>query len=125
MKVAYLDAFSGLSGDMTVGALLDCGLDVSVLERELATLGIGGYRIRRETRVRSGIQATKFVVEIDDHSHDHPSRDEHSHRAFRDIRERIRQSGLAPRVCELALQVFVRLAEAEAKVHGVEPDDVT
>ena len=61
MKVAYLDAFSGLSGDMTVGALLDCGLDVAALERELATLGIGGYRIRRETRVRSGIQATKFV----------------------------------------------------------------
>src|SRR6266576_2742490 len=78
-----------LSGDMTVGALLDCGLDVAALERELATLGIGGYRIRRETRVRSGIQATKFVVEIDDHSHHHPSRDEHSHRAFRDIRERI------------------------------------
>src|SRR5437867_320292 len=100
MKVAYFDAFSGLSGDMTVGALLDCGLDVAVLERELATLGIGGFRVRRETRERSGIQATKFVVEIDDRSH-HASRDEHEHRTFRDIRERIRQSGLAPRVCEI------------------------
>jgi len=130
MSVAYLDAFSGLSGDMTVGALLDCGLDVAVLERELAKLGVGGYRIRRETRERSGIQATKFVVEIDDHdahhhhAHGH-SHAEHCHRAFRDIREMIRKSALAPRVCELALQVFARLAEAEGKVHGVEPDEVT
>jgi uncharacterized protein (TIGR00299 family) protein len=126
MKVAYFDAFSGLSGDMTVGALLDCGLDVAVLERELASLRIGGFRVRRETRERSGIQATKFVVEIDDQpSHRHASRDAHEHRTFRDLRELIRQSGLAPRVCELALQVFVRLAEAEGRVHGVEPDQVT
>src|SRR5262249_57482452 len=55
----------------------------------------------------------------------HASHDEHAHRSFRDIRDRIGQSSLAPRVCELALQVFVRLAEAEAKVHGVEPDEVT
>lgn len=129
MKVAYLDAFSGLSGDMTVGALLDCGLDVAALERELAKLDVRGYRVRRETRERSGIRATKFVVEIDDdhsprrHSHGH-SHGERFHRSFRDIRELIRQSALAPRVCELALQVFVRLAEAEGKVHGVEPDDV-
>lgn len=128
MKVAYLDAFSGLSGDMIVGALLDCGLDISELERQLANLGIGGYRVRREARERSGIRATKFVVEIEGHSrrdasHDRPHGD-HSHRAFRDIRELIRQSALAPRVCELALQVFVRLAEAEGRVHGVEPEDV-
>ena len=77
MKVAYFDAFSGLSGDMTVGALLDCGLDVAALERELASLCIGGFRVRRETRERSGIQATKFVVEIDDPSHHHAPRDEH------------------------------------------------
>jgi pyridinium-3,5-bisthiocarboxylic acid mononucleotide nickel chelatase len=130
MKVAYLDAFSGLSGDMTVGALLDCGLDVTALERELAKLDLRGYRVRRETRERSGIRATKFVLEIEDdhsphrHSHGH-SHGERSHRSFRYIRELIRQSALAPRVCELALQVFVRLAEAEGKVHGVEPDEVT
>jgi uncharacterized protein (TIGR00299 family) protein len=129
MKVAYFDAFSGLSGDMVVGALLDCGLEISDLERQLATLGIGGYRVRREARERSGIRATKFVVDIDDHSrrrstHRHPH-GSHAHRSFRDVRERIRQSSLAPRVRKMALEVFVRLAEAEGKVHGVEPDQVT
>jgi uncharacterized protein (TIGR00299 family) protein len=120
MRVAYLDAFSGLSGDMIVGALLDCDLEIGALERELAKLGLTGYRIGRERRSRSGIQATKFVVDVDAHGHGHA----HEHRPFRDIRLMIRDSDLGSRVCELALQVFVRLAEAEGKVHGVEPDDV-
>jgi pyridinium-3,5-bisthiocarboxylic acid mononucleotide nickel chelatase len=119
VKIAYLDAFSGLAGDMIVGALVDCGLDVAALERELVKLPLTGYRVRRESRERSGIQATKFVVAIDA-----PPKHAHSHRPFSDIRRMIRESDLAPRVCELALQVFVRLAEAEGKVHGVEPDDV-
>jgi uncharacterized protein (TIGR00299 family) protein len=117
VKLAYLDAFSGLAGDMIVGALLDCGLEIDALAGELAKLELHGYRVRREARERSGIQATKFVVAIDA-AHDH------AHRPFGDIRRLIRESALAPRVCELALQVFVRLAEAEGKVHGVEPDDV-
>jgi uncharacterized protein (TIGR00299 family) protein len=122
MRVAYLDAFSGLAGDMFVGALLDCGLDVVALERELAKLAVGGYAIRRERRERSGIVATKFVVDV--HGALAHSTSGHTHRPFRAIRDLIRQSGLKPRVCELALQVFVKLAEAEGKVHGVEPDDV-
>ena len=79
-----------------------------------------GGRHLHERRERSGIGATKFVVDIDVHGHGHA----HAHRPFRDIRTMIRDSDLQPRVCELALQVFVRLAEAEGKVHGVEPDDV-
>jgi hypothetical protein len=110
---------------MIVGALLDCGLEIGALERELAKLGLTGYRIRRERRSRSAIQATKFVVEIDAaHGHTHAQERSHAHRPFRDIRRMIRDSDLGSRVCELALQVFVRLAEAEGKVHGVEPDDV-
>jgi uncharacterized protein (TIGR00299 family) protein len=122
MRVAYLDAFSGFAGDMIVGALLDCGLEIAALERELAKLAVGGYAIRRERRERSGIVATKFVVDV----RGARARAEagHSHRPFRAIRELIRESDLRPRVCELALQVFVQLAEAEGKVHGVEPDDV-
>ena len=122
MRVAYLDAFSGVAGDMFVGALLDCGLEIAALERELAKLAVGGYAIRRERRERSGIVATKFVVDV--HAARAHAAAGHSHRPFRAIRELIRASDLRPRVCELALQVFVRLAEAEGKVHGVEPDDV-
>lgn len=65
MKLAYLDAFSGIAGDMTVGALLDCGLDLADLERELSLLRLDKVRLRRESRERSGIHATKLVVEID------------------------------------------------------------
>src|SRR5262245_22768154 len=99
MRVGYLDAFSGLAGDMIVGALLDCGLEIAALERELAKLDVGGYAIRRERRERSGIVATKFVVDVRGlHAHGASS---HAHRPFREIRELIRQSGLRPRVCEL------------------------
>ncbi|MGH7857340.1 MAG: nickel insertion protein, partial [Candidatus Binatia bacterium] len=129
MRVAYLDAFSGLSGDMIVGALLDAGLEIADLERELAGIEIGGYRLRLESRERSGIRAAKFVVDIDDRhgarQHRHRHGGDHGHRRFADIRELIRESRLAPRVAELSLQVFARLAEAEGKVHGVDPEDVT
>jgi pyridinium-3,5-bisthiocarboxylic acid mononucleotide nickel chelatase len=97
VKLAYLDAFSGIAGDMTVGALLDCGLDLADLERELAVLRLDKVRLRRESRERSGIHATKFVVEIDgmpagdapheeyhgthghDHGHDHSHGHDHEH----------------------------------------------
>jgi uncharacterized protein (TIGR00299 family) protein len=127
MKIAYFDAFSGLAGDMIVGALLDCGIALADLEGELASLALEGVRMRRETREKSGIRATKFVVEIDSAAHDHGPRGHghDAHRSFGDIRRLIRQSALSSRVCELALQVFARLAEAEGKVHGIEPDDVT
>jgi len=132
MSLAYLDAFSGIAGDMMVGALLDCGLDIAALESELSRLPLEGYAIRRETRERSGIHATKFVVDLaGGHAHTHPhehahgeAHGGHGHQRFRDIRAMIRESSLQPRVCELALQVFARLAEAEGKVHGVEPEDV-
>ncbi len=130
MKVAYLDAFSGVAGDMFVGALLDCGLELGILERELAKLDLSGYRLRVEVRERSGIRATKFVVDIpkqgrheSHHHHDH-AEPAHGHRAYRDIRQMVLRGGLAPRVSELALRTFGRLAEAEGKVHGVAPEDV-
>ena len=136
MTVAHLDAFSGISGDMMVGALLDAGLSLADLERELAKLGIAGYRLSTERRERNGIGATKFVVTIEGAraakgaqrghgaAHGHERAHGHAHRTFHDIRALIRESRLEPRVAELALQVFAVLAEAEGKVHGKEPDDV-
>ncbi len=128
MKIAYLDAFSGLAGDMFVGALLDCGLALADLEAELGKLDVGGYRLRLESRERSGIRAVKLVVEVETLSQGHgqsrAGSTAHRHRSFRDVRETIRGSSLEPRVCELALQIFAGLAEAEGKVHGVDPEDV-
>lgn len=63
-ETAYLDAFSGLSGDMLLGALLDAGLDLRELESALASLKLSGYRLATQRRVVSGISALKFDVEL-------------------------------------------------------------
>jgi uncharacterized protein (TIGR00299 family) protein len=123
VRLAHLDAFSGVSGDMTVGALLDCGLDLADLERELGKLPVEGYRLRVEQRERSGIRATKFVVDVAGHDKGGPAHD-HPHRPYRMIRRMIEESALAARVRELSLRVFERLALAEGKVHGVDPEEV-
>ncbi|MGH7864415.1 MAG: nickel pincer cofactor biosynthesis protein LarC [Candidatus Binataceae bacterium] len=115
MKTAYLDAFSGLSGDMLVGAMLDLGADTNQLERALATLGVGGYRISTRRRVLSGISALKFDVEV---SEAQPERH------LSEIRRMIEQSNLAARAKERAVAVFEALAEAEAKIHNTTPEQV-
>ena len=128
VKIAYLDAFSGVSGDMTVGALLDLGLPLARVREAIAALGLDGVAVDVERVARSGIGATKFHVRVHGehpdqprhHSHHH----DHVHRPYRDIRELLARSALPERVRANALAVFARLAEAEGRVHGVPPDDV-
>jgi pyridinium-3,5-bisthiocarboxylic acid mononucleotide nickel chelatase len=115
MKTAYLDAFSGLSGDMLAGALIDCGADLAVLERALATLPVGGYRIATRRKVMSGIAAIKFDVDV---SESQPERH------FGEIKEMIERSGLSEPTRRRAIAIFEVLAEAEAKIHNTTPDHV-
>ncbi len=115
MKVAYFDAFSGLSGDMTVGALLNLGMPLDALRAELAKLPVTGYHVRQTERELSGICATKFNVDVHDPLHE---------RSFRAIARMLQESPLLPAVKDSALRVFTVLAEAEGKVHGVSPDAV-
>jgi uncharacterized protein (TIGR00299 family) protein len=129
VRVVFFDTFSGISGDMTVGALLALGLPLEHLRRELARVDLGGYRVEAERRMVHGIAATKFDVHLDaephghhDHHH-HPH--EHGHRSFRDIRALIEPSGLSPRVKEVALRIFGVLAAAEGRVHEKPADEVT
>jgi uncharacterized protein (TIGR00299 family) protein len=119
MRILYFDAFSGVSGDMTVGALIGLGAPLGCIEAELATLALGGYRLRAEERVVRSIAAWKFDVEVE---HEHGG---HMHRSFADIRRMLGAGGLRPEVQERALAIFTRLAEAEGRVHGVPTDDVT
>ena len=90
MKTLYLDLFSGLSGDMFIGALLDLGADVRKLERELAKLKLDGYHLHVARQQKSGIEGVKFEVHLahghephhhhpDHHPHDHPHGEEHGH----------------------------------------------
>lgn len=130
MRTLYLDCFAGISGDMFVGALLDCGLGLEDLRHGLEKLGLGGYRIAAERVNRSGISATKFIVDIEQghgDNHDDPSRHavhHHAHRPLSTIKELITSSGLERGVRERSLGIFQRLGEAEAKVHNVEIETV-
>jgi pyridinium-3,5-bisthiocarboxylic acid mononucleotide nickel chelatase len=115
MKTAYLDAFSGLSGDMLAGALIDCGADLAALERVLATLAVGGYRVTTRRKVLSGISAIKFDVEV---SETQPERH------LSEITKMIEQLALSDAARRRAIAVFEALAGAEAKIHNTSPEDV-
>lgn len=115
MRIAYFDLVSGISGDMTVAALLDLGLPRKVLREELDKLTGVGFRIRVGKKMVNGIRATRFQV---------IPGEAQPERSWTGIRRLIEGSGLSAEVKSRGLAVFSRLAEAEAEVHGVSPDDV-
>jgi len=117
MKVAYFDAFSGASGDMILGALLDAGLDLRKLEAALTPLGVGELRLEACKESRLGIQGTRFIV----HAGQGQSR---SHRSWADIRRLLERADLPGRTRQRAIDIFSRLAAAEAAVHGTSPEAV-
>ena len=112
---AYLDAFSGISGDMTVGALLDLGVPFAELRAALDGLGLPDLAVASERREQGGLRATKFVVTTGEPP---------GERTFAIVRAVLARAGLAAAVRERALAVFAALADAEARVHGVAIDDV-
>lgn len=116
MTLAYFDCFSGISGDMTLGALVDAGLPIEVLRSELAKLKLPGYEITSEKVKRSGLSATKIHVVLD--------KKEQPARHLSDIEKIINSATLFPAVKQKSLSIFHRLAEVEAKVHGTTPDKV-
>jgi len=112
MNVLYLDCQAGISGDMTVAALLDVGVPLEYLESELAKLPLrtDSYRLSATATQRHGISALKFDVTVSE---------QHTHRHYSDIIALIFASSLPERVKEVSFRIFRRLAEAEATVHGV------
>jgi pyridinium-3,5-bisthiocarboxylic acid mononucleotide nickel chelatase len=113
MKIAYLDLFSGLSGDMTLGALVDAGLSLAELKRGLSKLPLKGYAIRSRKVLKGAIAATKVDVDVPHHSH--------AHTPLRDILRLLKRSGLPAPVKASAEQVFLRLGRAEGRIHGMDP----
>jgi len=116
MKVLYVDAFAGISGDMTVGAFIDLGLSVDELRRQLQQVALSGYSLSATPRRVHGIGAVKFDVHTATHGH--------AHRPFRNIRRMLEDSTLDAAVKRNALAIFAKLAEAEGRVHGVAIDEV-
>ncbi|WP_027623627.1 nickel pincer cofactor biosynthesis protein LarC [Clostridium lundense] len=116
MRILYYDCFSGISGDMNLGAMIDLGVDKNYLIEELSKLNLDEYRIEINKEERKGIIGTKVNVILEhNHSHNH---EEHYHRNLTDIEEIIYNSGLRTEVKELSMNIFTKVAEAEAKVHG-------
>jgi uncharacterized protein (TIGR00299 family) protein len=113
--IAYFDCFSGISGDMVLGALVDAGADLRTIEAELRKLGLDGWTISAEKVMRGAISATHVEV---------ANTEGHHHRGLSIILERIERANLAPRAAERARRIFTRLAEAEAKVHRIPVDQV-
>jgi uncharacterized protein (TIGR00299 family) protein len=115
-RLVYFDAASGASGDMILGAVVALGLPIEELRDELAKLPLSGYRLEAAPVVRSGLAATKVDVLADEPSS--------AHRHLKDILGLIDESRLEPEVQEQAADLFRRLAEAEAAVHGTSPERV-
>lgn len=115
MRVCYFDCAAGISGDMVLGALLDAGLEIEALRRELEKLGLDGWNINPTTVSRSGLRATLAGVSAQEHHH---------HRHYSDIAAMIEAADLSPRAKTMALAVFRRLGEAEAHVHGISLEEV-
>lgn len=116
MKTAYFDCFSGISGDMILGALVDAGATLDKLKEGLAHLNIDGYNITASTVLKKGIRATKVDVIIE--PHDFPER------PLKDLRNIILDSTLDVNVKNKSLSVIQRIAEAEAVVHNCRIEDV-
>jgi pyridinium-3,5-bisthiocarboxylic acid mononucleotide nickel chelatase len=114
-RIAYFDCFSGISGDMVLGALVDAGADLRTIEAELRKLGLEGWSISAEKVKRGAVFATQVKV---------GTSEGHHHRGLSIILGRIDKAGLAPRAADRARRVFTRLAEAEAKVHNMPVEEV-
>jgi pyridinium-3,5-bisthiocarboxylic acid mononucleotide nickel chelatase len=150
MRIGYLECFAGISGDMLMGALVDAGAPIDLLQRTAASLGLGAEL--QVTRVsRSGIESTKIDVLVDgrlhepvqpsgpvEHEHHHHPHDQHDHehqpsthhhhhehgRSLPEIRHLLMHADLTSRARDLSLRAFTLLAEAEGRIHGVAVEKV-
>ncbi|MDR2659907.1 MAG: nickel pincer cofactor biosynthesis protein LarC [Spirochaetaceae bacterium] len=131
MKTLHFDCFAGISGDMTLGALVDLGVDEKQVRKELDRLNLAGWSIEFVKDERCGVTGTRAIVNIEDcvpHEHHHDDeigRGHNGHSSWRDIRTLIERSGIASGAARRAIDIFSRIAAAEAEVHGVPIDDVT
>jgi uncharacterized protein (TIGR00299 family) protein len=108
-RTLYFDCFAGASGDMILGALIAAGVDPAALREQLERLNVEGFSVEFETVTRSGLSATYARV---------ATRDEHKHRHLSDIKRIIEGSAVSENAKKLSIEIFSRLAEAEARVHN-------
>jgi hypothetical protein len=118
MKILYLDCFSGLSGDMTLAALVDAGADRDYIEAELSKITIEPFRLEWKRVVKRGLSALKMDVLLD------PNSPPKHHRHYSEIVDLINRAGFSDAARSMALAIFEKIAIAEAKIHNVSVDTV-
>jgi pyridinium-3,5-bisthiocarboxylic acid mononucleotide nickel chelatase len=116
MKIICYDCFSGISGDMNLGAMIDLGVEKSYLINELNKLNLKGWELIVQKDQRHGITGTKVTVK--------QTRHEHAHRHMSDIEKIINDSALDEKTKSLSLKIFKKIAVAESSVHGISIDHV-
>ena len=139
MKTLYFDCSSGISGNMTLGALLEIVGDDNYLLQELKKLDVDGYKIEISNKIKNGITGKYVDVILDDehhhehiheHNNEHLHNEEHSHshhhehRNLNDVNEIIDKSSIDEKSKELAKRIFLRVAKAESKVHNKPLEEV-
>jgi uncharacterized protein (TIGR00299 family) protein len=153
MKTLHFDCFAGISGDMTLGALVNLGVDPDRLTTELEKLNLSGWKLNFIQDQRNGITGTRAIVEIEgdhdhhehhdehdhdhgghghDHDHEHHEHDgqhhhhdhEHGHNTWKEIRHIIEKSSISGGAKKRALDIFSRIAAAESEVHGVPVESI-
>lgn len=115
-RIALLDLFSGISGDMLLGALFDLGADPEDVTRQLGSLQLPGFQLTVEKSIQQGISCRKITVQVEE--------ERHPHRRLSDVLALVGRGRLPAVVVEQAGEVFRRIAEAEGKIHGKSPDAV-
>jgi len=115
MTVAYFDCFSGIAGDMILGALLDLGIDVAILKKELKKLPLTGYDISVKKIESNHITAIDVTITVTEHQH---------YRSLSDIIDIIEKSSLQPHIKKQSQTIFYTLGKAEAKIHNVDLEEV-
>lgn len=115
MRVIYFDCFAGISGDMTLGTLVDAGLNLDDLKHELLKLNLDGYEITSEKLTKNGISGTQVKVKIDEQK---------AHRHLKDIYKIIDGSDLCDDIKTKSKKIFERLAVAEARIHNTTIDKI-
>jgi pyridinium-3,5-bisthiocarboxylic acid mononucleotide nickel chelatase len=137
MRIAYLECFSGISGDMFLGALVDAGVSPQLLEDTVAALAVGA-KLQISRVIRSGISATKVDVWVDgekdlpreeywakqDAAHTHSHRHDHAHRGLSEIRKIISSASISESAKKTAVAIFEALGAAEAKIHDAPAEEI-
>ncbi|WP_018922055.1 nickel pincer cofactor biosynthesis protein LarC [Salsuginibacillus kocurii] len=129
MNTLYLDATYGISGDMTLGALIDAGADLEYITSHLEQLPLEWFSLHVSSTIKTGISAKQLDVDIKEEKHEarkkeHNAWRHHHHRHAADILHMISASSLPERVKERSEAVFAAIAEAEGKIHGISPEEV-